>query len=411
MMNKIRLTLISFLAYFIMSGMLSPIGIILGPMADHFEQPITVISAQFSWLTMGILVGSVLALSIFYWVRLKTLLLALYGFITLSLVSLSLAGDLQQVALALGLVGVCCGIGLAGAATIISSSYEAEQRASALVMTDGSFSIADVVVSTAALFLLARDFDWFGAYLVVAVIAAVVLLLLLMSNFRPIDAVTASPIESADAVSGRWPPGVWLCIVALFLYTLGQYSLLWWLPNYLETSLSVPRARAGEVVGQFWSGMFVAQLFVAWWVLKMSVQRLVIIGSLTTMLCSVPLWLYGDIDGLIILAFIWGVANLGLLKIIISFATLMVRVPTPRLISGLLLGATLGTAVSPWVTSQIVERSSSYFVLQFGSGCDLALVIVLLLASRGYAASQASCTAPKGAAAAASPDADSGLAS
>ena len=57
MMNKIRLTLISFLAYFIMSGMLSPIGITLGPMVDHFEQPITVISPQFSWLTMGILVG------------------------------------------------------------------------------------------------------------------------------------------------------------------------------------------------------------------------------------------------------------------------------------------------------------------------------------------------------------------
>ena len=129
----------------------------------------------------------------------------------------------------------------------------------------------------------------------------------------------------------------------------------------------MPRARAGEVVGQFWSGMFVAQLFVAWWVLKMGVQRLVIIGSLTTMLCSVPLWLYGDIDGLIILAFIWGVANLGLLKIIISFATLMVRVPTPRLISGLLLGATLGTAVSPWVTSQIFERSSSYFVFAIRS--------------------------------------------
>ena len=143
----------------------------------------------------------------------------------------------------------------------------------------------------------------------------------------------------------------------------------------------------------------------------MGIQRLVIIGSLTTMLCSVPLWLYGDVDGLIIIAFIWGVANLWLLVIIISFSTFMVRVPMPRLKSGLLLGATLGTAVSPWVTSQIFERSSSYFVLQFGLGCYLALVIVLLLASRGYAASQASRTSPKGAAAAAGPDADSGLAS
>ena len=145
--------------------------------------------------------------------------------------------------------------------------------------------------------------------------------------------------------------------------------------------------------------------------LPRAVQQLVIIGSLITMLRSVPLWLYGDVDGLIILAFILGVANLGLQKIIISFATFMARIPTPRLISGLMLGATLGTAVSPWVTSQMVERSSSYFVLRFGPGCYMALVIVLLLASRGYAASQASRTSPKGVAAPASPDADLGLAS
>ena len=390
MLNKIRLTLISFLAYFIMSGILSPIGIILGPMADHFEQPITVISAQFSWLTMGILVGSVIALGIFDWVRLKPLLLTLYGLITLSLVGFTVVEDLWQLGLALALVGVCCGIGLAGAATIISSIYDAERRASALVMTDGSFSIAGVVISAAALFLLARDFDWFGAYLFVAVIAALLLLLLLVSNFHLVDAFTAAPSESTGAVRGRWPMGVWLCIMALFLYTLGQYSLLWWLPNYLETASLAPAARAGEVVGQFWSGMFVAQLLVTWWVLKIGVQRLVIIGSVTTMLFSMPLWLYEDIDGLMILAFIWGVANLGLLKMIISFATLIVRAPTPRLISGLLLGATLGTAVSPWVTSQIVEHSTSYLVLQFGSGCYLALVIALLMASRRYAASQAS---------------------
>ena len=152
-------------------------------------------------------------------------------------------------------------------------------------------------------------------------------------------------------------------------------------------------------------------MFVAWWALKMGVQRLVFIGSLTAMLCSVPPWLYGDVDGLIILAFILGVANLGLQKIVTSFATFMARIPTPRLISGLLLGARLGTAVSPWVASQIVERSTSYLVLQFGLGCYMALVIVLLLASRGYAASQAYRASPKGAAAAASPVEDSGLAS
>ena len=152
-------------------------------------------------------------------------------------------------------------------------------------------------------------------------------------------------------------------------------------------------------------------MYGTWRALKISVQRLVIIGSLITMLCSVPPWLFGDVDGLIILALIRGVAKLGLQKIIISFATFMARIPTTRLISGLLLGTTLGTAISPWVTTQIVEHLSSYFVLRFGPGCYLALVIILLMASRRYAASQASRTSPKGATAAASPDADFGLAS
>ena len=101
MSNQVRITLISFLAYFIMSGMLSPIGIIIGPMAEHFEQPITVISSLFSWLTFGILLGSVLALVVFDWLALKPLLLLLYTAITLSLMTLSIFDDLQVIAVAL----------------------------------------------------------------------------------------------------------------------------------------------------------------------------------------------------------------------------------------------------------------------------------------------------------------------
>ena len=112
------------------------------------------------------------------------------------------------------------------------------------------------------------------------------------------------------------------------------------------------------------------------------------------------------------LASIWGVANLGLLNMIISFAMLIVTAPTPRLISGLLLGATLGIAVSLWVTIQTVERSSSYFALQFGPGHYLSSVIVLLMASRRYAASRASLTSLRDFSFA-SPDAyaDSGISS
>ena len=111
-------------------------------------------------------------------------------------------------------------------------------------------------------------------------------------------------------------------------------------------------------------------------------NRLVLVAGIGSSLSSIPLWLYGDIDGLIVMATIWGFANMGLLKIVLSFATQMVRVPSARLISSLLLGGSVGTAISPWVTSQIVAATDNHFVLQFSTGCYVLLTTLLIVATR-----------------------------
>ena len=60
---------------------------------------------------------------------------------------------------------------------------------------------------------------------------------------------------------------------------------------------------------------------------------------------SLPLWIVDNLRWLPWLSLLWGVANLGLLKIVIAFATLSVPRPSPRLVAALLFGATTGTAV------------------------------------------------------------------
>jgi TsgA-like MFS transporter len=138
--------------------------------------------------------------------------------------------------------------------------------------------------------------------------------------------------------------------------------------------------------------MFAAQVFVAWWVMKIGVRKLVFIAGVSTTLFSIPLWIYDGMQGLIVLATLFGFANLALLKITLSFATQLVRVPTARLVSGLLLGATIGTAVSPWITSQIVVATNNHFVLQFGTICYACLAILLFKAARGFQARAAALT-------------------
>jgi TsgA-like MFS transporter len=383
-MNQYRITLVSFLAYFIMSGMLSPIGILTGPMAEYFDLPITEVTQKFSWLTMGILGGAGLALFVFDWLKIKTLMLVVYTALGLSLASMFLTEGLDLVGYALGLVGVACGIGLAGAASTISGAYADDSRASMLVITDGCFSVAGIVCSYLAVHFIAEQFHWAGVYGFVGLITVLLLVLTSISDFP--EHIEESEVSAAE--NELWPVSIWLCIGALFLYTLGQYSMLWWLPNYATTALGVETGQAGELVGRFWTGMFAAQIFVAWWVLKIGVDRLLMIGAFTTVLGSIPLWLVTDVEYLVVLALVWGFGNLGLLKIMISFGTLMVEKPSPRLISALLFGATTGTAVSPYITSQIVEMTSNYVVLQFSSACYAALAILLLLAGRFRPTSQ-----------------------
>ena len=379
MTNLQRSTLVCFLAYFVMSGMMSPLGIISGPMAEYFNKPITEITANFSWLTGGIFVGSLLALVIYEWSRLKYALLGLYALILVSLVSLPFHSNLTIVWSALGLVGTCCGAGLAGAAIAISRSYVGERQASMLIITDGCFSIAGIVVSWLAVQLIVHAMPWHGTYLFVAFITCIIIILTSLSTFPDNQ---QKDTQAVAELKELWPVGAWICVCVLFIYTLSQYSLLLWLPNYAEVQLGAPREQAGLMISRFWTGMLIAQLFVSWWVLKIGVRRTVLIGAVASALATMPFWSVKQIDGLIIFSFLFGVVNLGLLKVILSLAMQMVKVPPSRLVSTLLLGATTGTSVAPWASSWMVEATSTYTVLIAVSAGYFIVAVLLVLAMR-----------------------------
>ncbi|MFK8043558.1 MFS transporter TsgA [Congregibacter sp.] len=373
--NKVRVTLACFFAYFVMSGMLAPIGIVLPPLAEYLGRPIADVAPIFSWLTLGILLGSALALVVFDVLTVRVWTLLVYLAIVLALLTLRLSDSTLALKLSLGVVGTACGIGLAAAASTITQLYSEDHRASMLVITDGSFSVAGIVISTLAVSLVAAGFHWSSSYLAVAAVAAIVVLLVATASFP-----TGNEADDQGRSRDTWPASVWLCIAALFLYTLGQYSLLWWLPTYLEESLGAPRDAAGAVVARFWTGMLIAQLLVAWWVLRIGARRLVLLSVSGAFLGSLPLWLNDSLTLLPWLSLLWGVANLGLLKIVISFATLAVPNPSPRLVAALLFGATSGTAISPKITSVVVTALNTRAVLQFGSLCYLVLGILVFVA-------------------------------
>ncbi len=371
MNNKQRITLVSFLAYFVLSGMLAPIGIVSQPMAELYGRPVAEITSEFFWLTGGDFIGAVAALIVFEWVDLRRMLVLIYGLIAVSLLSLGHFHSLAYGRLALGVAGVCGGIGLAGAALTIARTYEAERRASLLIITDGCFSVAGFVCGSLASYFVARKLGWSSTYQCIGLLALVIVVVSLVSTFP------ATRRVALTRAGVSWSIPVWLCAIALFLYSLGQYSMLFWLPTYASRQLGASPALASSIVGQFWLGMFLGQAFVAWWVLRIGLRRLVAIAAVTTALSSIPLWCILDPRFLPYLALIWGIGNLSMMKSLLSFATTLVPLPDARLVSGLLLGATLGTAISPVVSSLIVGWAPVRVVLICSTACHLAMLLLV----------------------------------
>ena len=96
---------------------------------------------------------------IFDLIKLKRLMTVVFTIIVVSLASLVFTENLTIVGVALGLVGICCGIALPGAALTISKTYDADKRASMLIVTDACFSAAGIFCSWLAISLIARNYQ------------------------------------------------------------------------------------------------------------------------------------------------------------------------------------------------------------------------------------------------------------
>lgn len=379
MSNLIRVTLISFLAYAVMSGMLAQIGILIGPISQHFGKETTIVSSQFSWLTVGILVGSVISLFIFDHVKIKTLNLLVFTAIILAIVGFYTV-DLYWVnSILLGIIGTGCGIALPAAAIVISRVYTPERRATMLVITDASFSLSGTFCTALVVVYLANGLHWSSGYSTVAALALITLILTAFSTFPEVPHEDKQTIKQELA---SWPIGIYFCMLALLIYLTGQNFILIWLPSYAEQAIAMSTSDAGGLISNFWAGMLGGQLIAAAILIKADTRTMTLLAAILAALSTIPLWSINNPTYMPYLTFCWGFVTLGLLKLILSLATEMVAVPSPRLVSVLLMAATTGTAISPSLSSILVANTAPSIALKVGTGCFLLVTLLVVFAYR-----------------------------
>ena len=379
-MNRVALTLASFLAYFALSGMLAPIGILVQPSAAALGVSAGEMVRTLGFFSTGTLAGSLAAVVLLPSVKLRTLTLSVYGVACCVLLCLLLMPtDLRAIAAMLCVLGACLGIGLAQAALVISRIYSETYRPSMLVATDGSFSLAGFVTASATVFLLNQGAPWASIYGLILAVVLVIFVTAFWLEFP--ENVRSEDSEDAGLSVRAWPRTIWFLAAALFCYTFGQSSFLIWLPSFAQTSIGLSAAEGGHLVGQYWLGMFMGQILTVVIVVRLGAVKMSFIGALGCFMAAALLFTYPlSLVSPSMLALIWGVCNFGLLKCLISQATLAFNETPAGLIPSLLLAASLGTACSPLVSSWMVEALGVAAGMMTGL-VSLAAVLLLVVAA------------------------------
>lgn len=374
MLNRAAITLGSFLAYFVMSAIISPLGVISAPIADYYEISLTTATATFTYLTSGILIGTLIAIFIFEFIPIRRIVIGGFVLICGAIYAIYASDIFAVFAFCLGLIGACCGIELSAAAVVISKSFGEKLRASMLLLTDSFYSIAGVLSTLLAGIFLARNFHWSSAYLL-AVIASVVIAGIAIFSKYP---ATMPRETDAKREERSWPASVHLVGGAMLIYLVGFVTIYSWVPNYAQASFGLNVEAASQIVSRFFLGMIIGQLIMFFLVLKFSLQKLITIYAVLATLLTTSLWGVGSAENLEIGMFTLGLVTGGLFKTVLTFGTTLVEYISPKMVSYLIFHAGSGTAIAPFVSSFIVDRLGMSAALQFVSICYLIMVGMLL---------------------------------
>ncbi|NKB37284.1 MAG: MFS transporter TsgA [Gammaproteobacteria bacterium] len=379
-MNKISLLVICLMATFIMSGLVTPIGLLTASAAEQYGVEITLIASQFSFFIGGVFIGYIMSFFIFDYMKMKPAISLVYILLLVAVLIIQYLPSYPMLPALLLLIGVCASIAACAGGTMITRLWEGNIRQSVLVAQDAMFNGGGVVFAWLSISFLNKDFSWSTTYVVVGGLAFLVVLLGLLSSFRDAENVTRN--EEQTTIVTEWNAGFILIGLSLLLFLLAKIALFVWAPQFVEQKFSVGSAESAQFMSNIFSSAFFGSVAGTWLVSRVKVHyvlySLVVLAMLST-------WLFTQSDNfstMLTLAFLFGISISATYNSYVAFALTFVNTPTHKHIAYLLLVGGLGSALGPVLSSKVVEMQGS--VDAAVSMCMLVYLlvfIVLLLAN------------------------------
>ncbi|UJF20796.1 MFS transporter TsgA [Shewanella sp. OMA3-2] len=377
MKNKISLTLLSFLANFVIAGFATQFGMLIEPIAEKFSANVNEVASIFSLLNGGALAGTIAAFFLIERIGLKRITLLSYFVIAGCAAAIHLTDSLSVVMITMTVIGLCGGIGLCVAGTIVVSIWKDKIQSTMFVVQDATFNIAGVVFPLITTYALSNALSWSYSYMAVGVVALGTAIVALLTNFS----LCESSNDSASLTDkSEWNLGIISGGIGLFLGMLALYTFLTWAPMFVKTKFNIPFEEAGNIITQYWSAALIGALVSTVIVSRVKIQHFVM--GMICLALIITSWIVttNNLDSIGYLTYGYGFACAALYNAFIAYGVSFVKTASSRNVSFILISGSAGAMFSPAISS-LFESIIGVQIVMYAIPVIYALIMIMLVFS------------------------------
>ena len=349
-MNRIKIVLICIFASFVISGILNPIGLISGPVADAYNMSLTDAVARFSYFTIGVFVGYILSFYVYDYIKIKSVIVVGYVLIAISIAAIYATHSSTALIICLFVIGVLASIQVCGASTLVSRIWDGKPRQTVLMAQDAMFNGGGIIFTALTTWFLANNYHWASTYAVVGVIVLVIAVIAATTNIS--EAQKGADETHADT---SWNVGILAVGASVLLFMTAKISIFIWAPQYAEQVFAAGIEQSGRLLTNIFTGAFFGSLAGTYIVSRIRIEYF-LIAMLS--IGATGLWLMlsaSDLSTVLAIGYMVGASVGATFNGYMAFGLSFLKAPTHKNIAYVLLAGGIGSAIAPLFSSKIVE--------------------------------------------------------
>ncbi|WP_343128151.1 MFS transporter TsgA [Buchnera aphidicola (Takecallis taiwana)] len=351
--DKIGLTIISFLAYYLTGAMIVVTGVVIRSISVYFKLSIADMSNTFTFLNAGILVSIILNSWLTKLVSLKKQIILGFLLIIIAITGFIKIHNILIFCINMFILGMVGGITMSIGTFLITNIYFGKERTSKLLITDSFFSMSGIIFPIISAFLLRNHIQWYWIYFIIGIIYFIIFIITLNVTF-PIYHVESSESNSESKTNYHTSILI-LCCTAL-CYILGQLDFISWIPEYAIQNIGINMQSASHLVSNFWLSYMIGMWCFSYILKFIDLQlALTILSGISTLLMYYFIHNHNlALFNIIIITL--GFFSSAIYTIIITLTSLQTKKPSQKLINLILICGTIGTLLTFIITGPIVYK-------------------------------------------------------